>query len=157
MSLVDGVSTNVIMPICAALEVAAGGASLVSNMRIYNTANWQRHFLATHPSCRRPPASRGPLARHAPLTPDAQTPEDFIKVGEQKANTSMTWAKCYTFGTRLLDADLRCRAQVTQNQQAGTRVAPRTHVVSRVPPVPKRPLPDGYPTARPVRFLEMYG
>ena len=46
MSLVDGVSTNVIMPICAALEVAAGGASLVSNMRIYNTANWQRHFLA---------------------------------------------------------------------------------------------------------------
>jgi hypothetical protein len=45
VSLVDWVS-NVIMPIYAALEVAAGGASLVSNMRIHHTANWQRHFLA---------------------------------------------------------------------------------------------------------------
>jgi hypothetical protein len=37
---------NVIMPLYAALEVAAGGVSLASNMRIHHTSNWQRHFLS---------------------------------------------------------------------------------------------------------------
>ena len=37
---------NVIMPLFAALEVAAGGVSLASNMRIHHTSNWQRHFLS---------------------------------------------------------------------------------------------------------------
>ena len=37
---------NVIMPLYAALEVAAGGVSLASGMRIHQTSNWQRHFLS---------------------------------------------------------------------------------------------------------------
>jgi len=36
----------VIMPLFAALEVAAGGVSIASNMRIHHTSNWQRHFLS---------------------------------------------------------------------------------------------------------------
>ena len=37
---------NVLMPLYAALEVAAGGLSLASGMRIHHTSNWQRHFLS---------------------------------------------------------------------------------------------------------------
>ncbi len=45
VTLVDW-TCNVIMPLYAALEVAAGGLSLVSGMRIHHTSGWQRHFLA---------------------------------------------------------------------------------------------------------------
>jgi len=37
---------NVIMPLFAGLEVAAGGVSLAANMRIHHTSSWQRHFLS---------------------------------------------------------------------------------------------------------------
>ena len=45
LALVDWVC-NVMMPLYAALQVAAGGASLATNVHIHQTSGWQRHFLA---------------------------------------------------------------------------------------------------------------
>jgi hypothetical protein len=37
---------NVLMPIYAAVEVAAGGLALANGERLHHTGSWMRHFLA---------------------------------------------------------------------------------------------------------------
>ena len=45
VSLVNWVC-NVLMPIYAAAEVAAGGLALATGERLHHTGSWMRHFLA---------------------------------------------------------------------------------------------------------------
>ena len=44
VTLVNWVA-NVIMPLFAALEVAAGGVTLATDIRVHYSQSWQRHFL----------------------------------------------------------------------------------------------------------------
>ncbi len=70
-----------------------------------------------------------------------------------KYENGFPWAKCPTLATRLPDADLRRRAQVTQNHQArSTARASDSRCLTRLTG-PKRALPDGYPAAPAVPLL----